>query len=267
MFKHRMSTHQPKPGLLASLTLRWYLLLERILHWWVKSRALPDPISDLELDPGKPVCYAIDTYALTSILILDRSCRDLGLPRPLLPLPVTHGSEARAYCALRRKEGLLVRRTAPRTHSEMLKRLVDRVCESDEPDIQIIPVTVLVGRAPDRETGLAKIFFSESWEIGGRMRRLLSTFVNGRSTFVQFGQPVSLRELASKELGAARSLRKVARILRVQLSNARTAAIGPDLSHRRTVIDGILLSPAVEKAIDDQARADNTSAHEAWGYR
>jgi glycerol-3-phosphate O-acyltransferase len=87
-----MSIDPPKPGLLASLHLRWLMLLQNILHWWVRSRSLPDPMSDLHLDPAKPVCYAIDTYALTSILILDRACRDLNLPRPLLPLPLIRGN-------------------------------------------------------------------------------------------------------------------------------------------------------------------------------
>ncbi|MGH8036034.1 MAG: glycerol-3-phosphate 1-O-acyltransferase PlsB, partial [Lysobacterales bacterium] len=259
-----MSVSSLKPGLLASLKLLWFTLLGRILHGWVKSRSLPEPIADLAIDPGKPVCYVIDTYALTSVLILEQSCQELGLPRPLLPLPLNQVSEPRAYCALRRKEGFIIRRTTPRKHSEMLKRLVDSVCEGNEPDIQIVPVTVLVGRAPDRETGLANIFFSESWEIGGRMRRLVSTLVNGRNTFVHFSQPISLRALADEQLGAARTLRKVSRLLRVQDSQVRAAAIGPDLSHRRTVVDGILLSPAVEKAIDEQARADKTSVHIAW---
>jgi len=259
-----MSSRVPKPGFLASIKLRWYLLLQRMLHWWVRSRVLPEPVSELEIDAEKPVCYAIDSYSLSSLLILDRCCRDLNLPRPLLPLGLMQGSEPRAYCALRRKRGLIIRYTTPRAHSDMLKRLVDRVCAGAEPDIQIVPVTVLVGRAPDRETGLAKIFFSESWEIGGRLRRLFSIFFNGRSTFVQFSPPMSLRELANEELGAARSLRKVSRILRVHFSQVRAAAIGPDLSHRRTVVDGILLSPAVEKAIDDQARADKSSVQKAW---
>jgi glycerol-3-phosphate O-acyltransferase len=251
-------------GFLASLKLRWYLLLEAILHGWVHTRVLPDPLTDLEIDPARPVCYILDSYALSSILILDRCCRDHGLPRPLLPLPLASGSENRAYGVLRRKAGLLIRRTTPRTHSEILKRLLDRVYEGREPDIQVVPVTVLVGRAPDKETGLAKIFFSESWEIGGRLRRLFSTLVNGRNTFVQYSQPISLRQMADEDLGAGRCLRKVSRILRVHFSQVRTAAIGPDLSHRRTVIDGILLSPTVEKAIDDHARVEKTSVYKAW---
>jgi glycerol-3-phosphate O-acyltransferase len=259
-----MSTHLPKPGLLASIRLRWYLLIQSMLFCWVRSRTLPDPVAELNIGPGKPVCYAIDSYALSSILIADRSCRDLGLPRPLLPLPLQQGSESKAYCALRRKKGFIIRRTEPRKHSEMLKRLVDRVCEGVEPDILIVPTTVLIGRAPDRETGLAKIFFSESWEIGGRLRRLFSIFFNGRNTFVQFGQPISLRQLALEDLGAARSLRKISRVLRVHFGQVRAAAIGPDLSHRRTVVDGILLSPTVERAIADKAKAENISPHKAW---
>jgi glycerol-3-phosphate O-acyltransferase len=259
-----MSNQSPRIGPLAFIKLRLLGLLELILHWWVKARSLPDPVSDLGISAEHPVCYAVDTYALSNILILDHSCRKLGLPRPLTPIPLLSGQLPRSYCAMQRREGLLIQRKSTRKHSEMLKHLVDRVCSGQEPEIQIVPVTVLVGRAPDTETGLAKIFFSESWEIGGRLRRLFSTLVNGRNTFVQYGKPISLRKLADEDLGAARSLRKASRLLRVKLAQSRTAAIGPDLSHRRTVIDGILLSPAVEKAIDDQARADKTSTYKAW---
>ncbi len=267
-FSLRMSTQPPKLGLWASLNLRWHELLQRVLHAWVKTRVIPDPLEDpqrdLGIDPDKPVCYAIDSYALTTVLILDRSCQQAGLPRPLLPIPGIAGLEPRAYAAMRRKQGLIIRTTEPRKHSEMLKHLVDTVYDDETADVQIVPVTVLVGRAPDRETGLAKIFFSESWEIGGRLRRLISTLVNGRNTFVQFSPAISLRQMADEKLSAARCLRKVSRILRVHFSQVRAAAIGPDLSHRRTVIDSLLLSPAVEKAIDDQARADKSSTHKAW---
>ncbi len=259
-----MSNQSPRIGLLAYFKLRFLELLEWVLHGWVKARCLPDPISDLGISTEHPVCYAIDIYALSNVLILDHSCRKLGLPRPLTPIPLQSGQLSRSYCAMQRHEGLLIQRKSTRKHSEMLKLLVDRVCSGMEPEVQIVPVTVLVGRAPDTETGLAKIFFSESWEIGGRLRRLFSTLVNGRNTFVQYGKPISLRKLADEELGAARSLRKASRLLRVKLAQSKTAAIGPDLSHRRTVIDGILLSPAVEKAIDDQARADKSSTYKAW---
>jgi glycerol-3-phosphate O-acyltransferase len=259
-----MSTETPSMGLLARLQLHWRLFLRAILHLWVKARTLPDPPLDLGIDADKPVCYVIDSYSLSSVLILDQNCEEVGLPRPLYPLALSSRSEPRSFLALRRKKGLLIRRTTPRTHSETLKRLVDAVYEGAEQDIQLVPVTVLVGRAPDKETGLAKIFFSESWEIGGRIRRLLSTLVNGRSTLVQFSPPLSLKELAEEELGAARSLRKVSRILRVHFHRVRSAAIGPDLSHRRMVVAQVLRNPGVTQAIGDTARKEKISEHKAW---
>ncbi len=258
-----MSTDFPKLGFYASLQLRWYLLLRTVLHWWVRAQTLPSPFEDLGIVLDKPMCYVIDSYALTSLLILDKSCTELGLPRPLWPLQLQSGTEPRAYLALRRKKGLIIRRTTPRSHSETLERMVDQVSGGEEPDIQLIPVTVLIGRAPDKETGLAKIFFTESWEIGGRINRLINSLINGRSTIVQYSPPISLRELTDEGLGTSRSLRKVSRILRVHFRRVRSAAIGPDLSHRRTVVDRILSSQGVKSAITESARKKKTTEHKA----
>jgi len=141
--------------------------------------------------------------------------------------------------------------------------MVGQVSSGEEPDIQLVPVTVLIGRAPDKETGLAKIFFTESWEIGGRINRFINSLINGRSTMVQYSPPISLRELTDEGLGASRSLRKVSRILRVHFRLVRSAAIGPDLSHRRTVVDRILNSQSVRSAIAESARKKKTTEHKA----
>ncbi len=259
-----MNTINPEIGFFAKLRLQWFLLLRAILHIWVKARTLPQPFDDLQLDLEKPVCYIIDSYALSSLLILDRSCQEMGLPRPLWPLQAKGVQVPRSYLALRRKKGLFIRRTEVRSHSETLKQLVENVCDGKADDINLVPVTVLIGRAPDKETGLAKIFFTESWDLGGRIWRFLNSLVNGRHTMVQFSSPISLQALADEGLGAPRSLRKVSRILRVHFQRVRSAAIGPDLSHRRTVVDAVLRSPPVRAAIEEQARKSKTSEYKAW---
>ncbi|NNK38172.1 MAG: hypothetical protein HKP03_06795, partial [Xanthomonadales bacterium] len=179
-----MKAESPDIGFFARLKLQWFLLLRAVIHWWVRAKTLPQPFDDLEIDLDKPVCYVIDGYALSSLLILDRACEELELPRPLWPLRMASRTEPRSYLALRRKRGLFIRRTEARSHSESLKRLVESVCEGSEPDVHLVPVTVLIGRAPDKETGLAKIFFTESWEIGGRIWRFLISLINGRHTMV-----------------------------------------------------------------------------------
>jgi len=258
-----MSTDSPKISIFAKLKLRWFLLLRSILHLWVKARTLPDPLDDLQIDLDQPICYIIDSYALSSLLILDRACEEHQLPRPLWPMQTGAGAEPRSYLALRRKKGLIIRRTEVRRHSETLHGLVEKVCAGQVEDICLVPATVLIGRAPDKETGLAKIFFTESWEIGGRFWRFFNSLVNGRQTLVQFSNPISLKELSEEGLGPSRSLRKVSRILRVHFQRVRSAAIGPDLSHRRTVIEGVLRSVPVREAIEKQARIGKTSEHKA----
>ncbi|MFC1606184.1 hypothetical protein ACFL33_04910, partial [Pseudomonadota bacterium] len=134
-----MSSHSPKIGLFTRLKLLWFRLLRSILLLWVRARTLPEPFTDLELDRDKPICYVIDSYELTTLLILDKACEEQGLPRPLWPLRLQSDDEPRSYLALRRKKGLIIRRTEVRSHSETLKRLVENVCNGQEEEIHLVP--------------------------------------------------------------------------------------------------------------------------------
>jgi len=248
---------------IARLKRGWLGLLRRVLHVWVRARCLPSPLSELKLDPEQPVCYLLETYALSSLLILEQTCREHKLPRPLDPLRYGGAALPRRYGALRRFQGIVIRRQQARRSSELLRRIVDEYAHANKPDIQIVPVTVLVGRAPDKETSLAKVLFSENWDVGGRIRRLFSTLINGRSTFVQFGQPLSLAQLDDPDLDSARLLRKTTRLMRTHFRRVRTAAIGPDRSHRRTLIESIIRRPAVQEAVATKARKDKLTHQEA----
>ncbi len=227
----------------------WHRLLRGILHLWVRAKVLPDSSGNTGPDRKGPVCYVMNNYALSSVLILDRCCEELAQPSPLLPIQGVDIEESRAYAILRRMKGLLIRRQTPRRSSDMIRQLVEYSYAHPEEDIQLVPVTIFIGRAPDKSTGFTKALFAEHWEVAGRFRRLLSTFVNGRDTLVQFSRPISLREFVAEGPDPERSLRKVSRILRTHFQRVRAAAIGPDLSHRRTLIDQVLNAPDVQQAI------------------
>lgn len=248
-----------KQSFTARIKLQWQLLLRWVLHWWVKAQVLPDADGATGVPKGGAVCYVMADYALSSVLILDQVCDELGLDRPLLPLHTEPALSSRAYAALRRWKGVLIRRPEPRRNSETLAHLV-RYCEAHpEAEITLVPVTVLVGRAPDKADGVAKVLFTEDWEVIGRFRRLLSTFINGRDTVVQFSRPISLRQLLDEGTGSARALRKVSRILRTHFRRVKASVIGPDLSHRRTMVDRVIQSAAVREAILEKSRRENLS--------
>jgi glycerol-3-phosphate O-acyltransferase len=240
-------------------------LLGRIAEPWIAIRREPEPLPLDLIDPSRPLCYVIERYGTSNMLILEQACREAGLPSPLLPM---QGGDLigkqRSVIALSRRQGFLFRRPRAKTHSEGMARLLAALAANPELDVQLVPVSIFVGRAPDRQTGWFRVLFAENWTLVGRFRRFLSVLLNGRNTLVQFSAPLSPREVLAEPLSPERSVRKVSRVLRAHLRRVRAAVIGPDLSHRRTLVDAVLDSEPVRRSISDQARRDSSSYGQAY---
>jgi glycerol-3-phosphate O-acyltransferase len=242
----------------------WALLLGKLLAPWIRLRIEPaDDVAQLAAD-ARPLCYVLERYGLSNALILERACRESGLPSPLTPLAGDPLGHKRAYIALSRRRGAWFGRPRTRTHSEGLEKLLDRQRTHPDLDIQLVPVSIFIGRAPDRQSGWFSVLFSENWELVGRFRRLLAVLLNGRNTIVQFATPVPLRTAIAENLPPERTVRKLSRVLRVHFARIRAAVIGPDLSHRRLLVDKVLESEPVRQALADQARRDNKPVEDAW---
>ncbi|WP_426662066.1 glycerol-3-phosphate 1-O-acyltransferase PlsB [Rhodanobacter aciditrophus] len=241
----------------------WFHLAGQLLQPWVRIRRDPAEPATL-LKAGVPVCYVIERDGFSDALILDRACREAGLPGPLQPLAGTR--RKRSVFALMRRDGWLFGRKRHRPPSEPLGQLVHSLEGMPERDIQIVPVSIYVGRAPNRDSGWFSVLFSENWVMVGRFRRLLALLLNGRDTVVHFAAPVSLREVLAEsgELPPPRFARKLARVLRTHFRRIRAAVIGPDLSHRRTVVDDVLRAEPVRAAIAATAAKEKISEAKAW---
>jgi glycerol-3-phosphate O-acyltransferase len=246
----------------------WAGLLDRLLRPWIGLKV--EPQAPETLVDHRPVCYVLEDYGLSNALILERACRDAGLPSPLQPLPGDPLGRKRAYVALsRRNAGSALALAAGKppsksTHSESLSRLLEAHRLDPTLDVQVVPVSIFVGRSPDKANGWFSVLFSENWTIVGRFRRLLSILLNGRDTLVRFAEPVAVRPLLDEDLGAERTVRKLSRVLRTHFNRMREAIIGPDLSTRRLLVDKVLAAPSVKDAIADQARRDNSRPEDAW---
>ena len=239
--------------------LSWpFRLLGRLAASWIQIRREPaEPRASLR--PDVPVVYITERYGLSNALILEQACREAGLPSPLLPPagPELLGRE-RALIALSRRRGIWFGRPRSLTHSRSLAQLLENLRARPDLDVQIVPVSIFVGRAPARETGWFSVLFAENWVMVGRFRRFLAVLLNGRDTLVQFASPVSARELLAedRELPAERLLRKLQRVLRTHFRRVRAAVVGPDLSHRRTLIDAVIGREAVQRAMAESARKE-----------
>ncbi len=227
-------------------------LASRWLGKLVSIRIIPQERSALALSEGKAVCYVLERDGLSMRHILAEACARMNLPGLFEPWPLQGNAlPDKRFFALRQARGWMIRRPSPRTLSRTLEALDAHVAQTGE-DVLLLPVSILIGRAPQRDWKWWQLLFSEDWAIGGPVRRLFTLLIHGRQTQVQFGQPLSLKAL-QEEMGQ-RSRRKATVLLRQRLRNMREAAIGPDLSHRRTLVNTLLDSPMVQAAI--QARAE-----------
>jgi glycerol-3-phosphate O-acyltransferase len=240
----------------------WLRTLGALAEPWLRIRREPAQ-PGAQYDPALPVCYVTERYGLSDTLILEQACREAGLPEPLRPINLAALHKQRAMFALSRRGGWSFNRPRSRTHSQTLAQLLDTLRANPELDLQLIPVSIFVGRAPDRDSGWFRVLFDENWVVVGRFRRLLALLLNGRDTHVLFSAPVSLRGVLESERNAPNTLRKLSRVLRVHFRRIRTAVIGPDLSHRRTLIGGVISALPVRNAIDANASKEGISRDKA----
>jgi len=155
---------------------------------------------------------------------------------------------------MRRKEGFFVRRPA-KGGSKRLQRLVD-ASKNGEQELLLVPVAIYWGRSPDKERSIVKLLFAENWNVIGRTRKFFTTLIHGRNTLLRFSEALPLRSVATASSDPALAFRKASRILRVHFRQRRAATVGPDLSHRATLVKQVLRAPAVRKIIDAEAGDD-----------
>lgn len=236
--------------------------LRRLLYLWVRSETINQSSFSLKLDRGKPVFYVLQQSSLSDLAVLDKECSKAGLPRPVLPVELGAIEEPVAFFYLTREPDWRGRQDK-RGISPTLARLVAALESHQVEDAQIVPISVFWGQSPASESSPWKLLFADSWAVTGRLRRLLSILILGRKTRIQFSAPIHLRELVEQDKGRERTLRMVQRILRVHFRNQKSAVIGPDLSHRRNLVKGLIHDPQVKLAIAEEAEREKISPAKA----
>lgn len=225
----------------------------KALDTWVSPDVHTENLADLKLDPNKPVCYVLQSPSLSNVLVIDRETQQLGLPRALKPMDNPLLREHQSYFYLTQEASSQSAAKNRFEYADRFVRLIEAVRQNPELDVQLVPVTILWGRSPDKEESLFKILFSDSWSSPGAIQQLATVVLNGKSTLVRFGSPLLVRSLMTDDMSDSLALRKIARVLRVHFRRQREMAIGPDLSHRRTLMHSILQSQAVRAAVHEEA--------------
>ena len=230
------------------ITRPFYWLASRVLSLWARPVIQPDEPYSLITDSSAAVCYVLETGGLADLMALERAARLHNLPSPISPFTCCGITENARVVVLRRSKGWFYRR-ASGVASPRLKRLV-AAAEKDGQELLLIPVAIYWGRSPQKESSFVKLLFSENWQVAGRLKKFFSTLLLGRNTLLRFSDALPLSSIVSQDIDNELAFRKVSRVLRVHFRQRRAATVGPDLSHRRTLVNQVLVAPSVVKAID-----------------
>ncbi|MGI2887233.1 glycerol-3-phosphate 1-O-acyltransferase PlsB [Vibrio fluvialis] len=234
-------------------------LLKLPLSVLVKGTAIPsNPIDDLDIDINKPIVYALPFRSNVDLLTLQTHALQAGLPDPLEPLTI-NGQTLKRYVFISSRPTLLqddnyVPTDSIATFSELLS-----LHQTDsELDVQVIPATVLWGRKPGKE-GRDRPYLQA---LNGP-QKAKAVFTAGRDCLVRFSPVVSLRYMADSHGTDASIAHKLARVARIHFSRQKLAASGPNLPQRYQLFQRLMNSPAIEKAIADEAASKNISLKKA----
>lgn len=219
------------------------------------------------IDNGNPTFYVIRDYSRSNSLLVGMMTDELELPSALAQVNHLLLAESSAMIFLRGRNKDREESVSPR-----LQRLVEICLNNPDFDVNLIPVTILWGRAPDKEESMFRLLFADEWRSPSIPKQLFNIGVMGRDTFVRFSEAKSLQTLIKDaKAGVSDNLPCTIHLrLKGFLDKQHTSIVGPDLSDRRNEAGKILSSPVVLAAIEKQAVESGKSIaavkKEAAGY-
>ena len=235
-------------------------ILSKILSLRIKAKIIPDDLAKLGIDKNKPVVYVLDTDSLISRVILKTECQKQQLCYTTLP---EHWPKLTKVMANKRLKGFWNRQANYLVFQEHLKSILSFLKDHPKEQLQLVPVSVFLGMAPHKDSGIFKNLFSEQWSIGGRLRKFFSILFHGKNTLLRFSQPILLNQELDSSHNVDDLVKKISRVLRVHFHRVKTSVVGPDLSHRRTVASNILKRQKVRQEIEKYAKRKKISIAES----
>jgi glycerol-3-phosphate O-acyltransferase len=219
--------------------------LRGVMRVFVRATVVPEDSLQRLHGRARPLLYVLEERSISDLLALEIACMKGGLRRPGKRLKLRDLDLPHSAAALERRAGVLRRRADRRTPRE-LTRAIAATGADPALELDVVPVAVYWGRAPQREKSWLRLIFSENWALVGPFRRLLSIVFNGRNTLIRLGEPRSLQSYP----GARRLLKD----MRAEFRHMRTDTLGPDLSSRRAIVAQVLRTRAVRQAVRQEIR-------------
>lgn len=238
----------------------FYTLLNLPLSLLVKSKPIPvDPRVELGLDSSRPIMYVLPYNSKADLLSLRILCLAHELPDPLEALEID-GLALPRYVFIHDGPRVFPYYVPQQESVKLFHDYLDLHRANLRLDVQLIPVSVMFGRAPEREKS----------DISAPPLRLLNGIQKffavcwlGRDSFIRFSAPVSFRQIAKNYGTDSIIAQKLARVARMHFARQRLAAVGPRVPSRQDLFNKLLTSKAIARAMEDEASSKKISPEKA----
>ncbi|MGJ8679806.1 glycerol-3-phosphate 1-O-acyltransferase PlsB [Paraglaciecola sp.] len=243
--------------------MRWldrllFSMVTTPIKWLVKVKSIPSDIeNELGIDKSKPIVYLLRTHSVTDQLALKVSALSLGLPKPTVNIEVDD-IYFPACLFLTNPNSVLNRKIKNTDIKENAAKLFSLHRQNPDLDIQIVPVSILWGRAPGKNTsGWADVIanqVSPSW-----LRKFFIVLFLGRDNFVSYSKAVSSKNMIKLKGSDSDIAHKLIRVAGTHFHRKMQTMTGPNLLEKQQLYNSVLGSKSVTQVIAQDASSKNKS--------
>jgi glycerol-3-phosphate O-acyltransferase len=236
-------------------------IAQKLLYLWIKTDVIQSN-NGKSSDDNTAIIYVLQSRAWTDLLVVEHECKLLNIARPLTRIKHSALNKWHHVYTVAQAQPLKAWLQQKTKHSSMLSGIYQALKDNPELDVQFVPVVVFWGRPVLKQKHWLHVLFSDTWGLAGRTRRFFTILFNGKNTLLQFSSPISYRDLldASSQSDTVDRLQKK---LSERLNEIKTATLGPDISHRRTLVRQLLENKDIVKAINNRVAKDNITEYKA----
>ena len=229
----------------------YFSLIQIPVKLFVKSKPIPtDPITELDLDIHRPILYVLPYNSQIDLMVVRSLCLKYDLPDPLLGIDI-NGNTIPAYVYIDKGPGIFASKKQKNKSIEILREYISAHQQNDELDVQMLPVSVMFGRKPDKEGKKMP-----SLQVLGATYKLYKIVISGRDCYTRFSRTVSFKNIKVDDNQDISVLaHKLARVARIHFAKQRAASVGPKLPVRQEMLNKLLTNPALAEAIQEEAKS------------
>lgn len=236
---------------------RFYPLVKYPLRWLTRFQDIWDGTeSEHSAIIDKPIVYVMRSTSKADFSILQRAALKRGLPDPAQPLCI----DGQSYERIMYLEEL-DKEASEQTVSDF-HQLLTLHTKNPSLDVHLIPSGVFWGRQSGQEANAGNAMTGDL-DNPGHWRKFWLILFSGRQVLMRFSRAVSLGTMACEHGTDRRIAHKLARVARVHFVRMRHAVAGPKLSHRKELMSALIQTPALKKAVADEAKSKKISEEAA----